>query len=322
MSTDSLDFTPRVKSMKRNLTSRAADLLKEFTLSPLVTNSVHLIQPTNKPIEMEPFDAGQPSFCEMATPSFDSRRCSTAFKDLPEKVKKPRGVSPRELFNQEMPFEVPESRMSSATFIADSADRRASSETYIADRRASNETYVAEKRLSSDTYVLSNSLSFEGASGDSVVLPGSPATRSFTPMLADVQEESPEVKESLAWEINQTCEVDSIDKCVEILGDISGIEPQTCSSSDTLSRTVTRSTRKRCAAALESVQFTPFKSLDEEEDVVPRYSLRSAGKAVKVQHVQTVSSVSMEISPPKKFKIPTLDHTEKSETASIKSNHL
>ncbi|XP_059488354.1 abnormal spindle-like microcephaly-associated protein homolog [Neocloeon triangulifer] len=339
MSADSLDMSPKVKSTTKRLRHfktrpDVQDLLREFMISPQV-NNLASVSEENSILESRndfaDFDPTLPSISEIETPSFEARRCSTAFKQLSaEMIRKPKGVSPRELFQLTMHQEVPESRLSSATYIA---DRRESNETYVADRRVSNETYVAEGRLSTDTYVLGKLDSFEGASGDLTVLQNLVCSPGLQPLAAGAGcEIITAEKISEAWETKQTgetSEVDMVDVHIPLDKEVSGNSPQcsengtpTVDAPSTPDRTISlpdpaltyteKKSRKRFGSELEYVQFQLHSSLDQENgEDLPRYNLRSSGKVVHVQEVQSLASVTMDISPPKKFKLPTLGSTEK-----------
>ncbi|XP_065332885.1 protein abnormal spindle [Cloeon dipterum] len=321
ISADSLEPTPKLtkQSARRqrtfnNTPARLNDILKEFTLSPLVTNAV--VAQDNSVLETQTaFATNLTSICEIETPSFDARRCSTAFKELTDNpIRKPRGVSPRELFHADMHPDVSDDRLSSATYIA---DRRDSNETYIADRRASNETYVAEKRLSSDTYVLSNSHSFEAASGDSTVLQNaisSPGHRTFTPVLPDVlediTEETTQRSECVEKPIIDILPQEEISGIVlqNFLDDTISVEalPRTpvAKERDDPDPSQTFSAKKKRKFSgfdFDSIQFTPLRK--DESESGRRYNLRSAGKIVTAEETQTLVAVTTDMSPPKKYKL-------------------
>lgn len=76
MSKDSLDGSPAA-AMTLTSSSWAKNILNQFTMSPLVTNSVFLINSQQPNITFSMQDDG------ILSPNYDSRRCSTSLKQVP-----------------------------------------------------------------------------------------------------------------------------------------------------------------------------------------------------------------------------------------------
>lgn len=76
ISIDSLDASPAA-SMALSTSKWAKNILNQFTMSPLVTNNVYLINAQQPDITFSLIDDGTDS------PKYDSRRCSTSVKQVP-----------------------------------------------------------------------------------------------------------------------------------------------------------------------------------------------------------------------------------------------
>jgi hypothetical protein len=76
ISKDSLDASPAA-AMALSTSKWAKNILNQFTMSPLVTNNVYLINAQQPNVTFSLIDDGTDS------PKYDSRRCSTSVKQVP-----------------------------------------------------------------------------------------------------------------------------------------------------------------------------------------------------------------------------------------------